>query len=106
MRMIVHIWLSSASLFLWQQSVRHETVQLEAHMVGMLHAVHEDMPYVPQEFPIPEAKLIQLAQELFAKEAGVTDDSLLSDDFRRAQICVAILVHLAAGVASTLLNHH
>jgi hypothetical protein len=40
------------------------------------------LPGTTSDFPIPEAKLIQLAQELFAKEAGVTDDSLLSDDFR------------------------
>lgn len=50
----------------------------------MLQADPEDTPCMLQDFPIPEAKLIQLAQELFAKEAGVTDDSLLSDDFRRA----------------------
>jgi hypothetical protein len=53
-------------------------------MIGMLHDDHDQMQRMPQEFPIPEAKLIQLAQELFAKEAGVSDDSLLSDDFRRA----------------------
>ena len=35
-----------------------------------------------QDFRIPENKLIQLAQELFAKDAGVTDESLLADDFR------------------------
>ena len=55
-----------------------------AHMLGLLHADHQNTPCVLQDFPIPEAKLIQLAQELFAKEAGVSDDSLLSDDFRHA----------------------
>lgn len=35
-----------------------------------------------QDFAIPEAKLVQLAQELFAKESGVSDDTLLADDFR------------------------
>jgi hypothetical protein len=57
-----------------------------AHILCMLHADHEHALCVSQDFPIPEAKLIQLAQELFAKEAGVSDDSLLSDDFRHASL--------------------
>lgn len=35
-----------------------------------------------QDFPISEAELIQLAQKLFAEDAGVTDESLLAEDFR------------------------
>lgn len=35
-----------------------------------------------QEFAISEDKLIQLAKDLFAKESGLADESLLADDFR------------------------
>ncbi len=38
--------------------------------------------YLLQEFPISEDKLIELAKELFAKESGLKDESLLADGFR------------------------
>jgi hypothetical protein len=52
------------------------------------HDCQSALTHSLQDFPIPEAKLIQLAQELFAKEAGVTDDTLLADDFRCAELMV------------------
>ena len=35
-----------------------------------------------QAFSIPEERLIHLAKELFEKDAGVGDESLLAPDFR------------------------
>ena len=39
-------------------------------------------PRCAQTFAIPEERLIELAKELFAKDAGVGDESLLAPDFR------------------------
>lgn len=54
-----------------------------------------------QDFPIPEAKLIQLAQELFAKDSGVSDESLLADDFRCLGRCL-LLNRIWLGVAVSI----
>jgi hypothetical protein len=40
------------------------------------------LPGTASEFPISEEELIQLAQKLFAEDAGVADESLLAEDFR------------------------
>jgi hypothetical protein len=40
------------------------------------------LPGTPEVFPIPAEQLIELAKKVHATDTGVTDDSVLAEDFR------------------------
>lgn len=53
-----------------------------ARAASMQEVAPATLPGTVKDFPIAEDKLIQLAKDLFAKDSGLQDESLLADDFR------------------------